>query len=183
MPPPEHAKWFAEEVQPHEPVLRAYLQARFPSLPDHDDLVQETYTRVLRVRAAGEIRSVRALLFATARNAAIDLFRRRRLAPLEVVTDPTTSCVLEEAPGVPEIVSQRQELAILADAVRALPERCRQVILLRYLDALSYKEIAERLGISTETVKTQLTRGLRACEDYFAARGLLKHKTREEASA
>ena len=37
MPPSEQALWFAEEVQPHEPALRAYLQARFPTLGDHDD--------------------------------------------------------------------------------------------------------------------------------------------------
>lgn len=45
----EQARWFSEHVQPHEPALRAYLSMRFPSLPDHDDLVQETYARLLRV--------------------------------------------------------------------------------------------------------------------------------------
>lgn len=45
----EQARWFSEHVQPHEPALRAYLSKRFPSLPDHDDLVQETYARLLRV--------------------------------------------------------------------------------------------------------------------------------------
>ncbi len=44
------SKWFAEDVKPYEPALRAYLLKRFPSLPDHDDVVQETYTRLLRAR-------------------------------------------------------------------------------------------------------------------------------------
>src|SRR5262245_32337048 len=131
MDPTDQARWFAEEVQPHEPALRAYLQARFPSLGDYDDLVQESYSRILRAHAAGPVRSVRAPLFTTARNAALDLFRRRRVAPLEVVTDFTDSCVLEEQPGVPEQVGRRQELEILAAAVRALPDRCREIILLR----------------------------------------------------
>lgn len=56
MPPTEQARWFAEEVYPHEPALRAYLQARFPTLGDHDDLVQETYTRLLRAQANGGAR-------------------------------------------------------------------------------------------------------------------------------
>jgi RNA polymerase sigma-70 factor (ECF subfamily) len=48
MPPIDQAQWFSEQVQPHEPALRAYLSKRFPALPDHDDLVQETYIRTLR---------------------------------------------------------------------------------------------------------------------------------------
>ena len=36
----EQTRWFSEQVQPHEPALRAYLSKRFPALPDHDDLVQ-----------------------------------------------------------------------------------------------------------------------------------------------
>jgi RNA polymerase sigma factor (sigma-70 family) len=182
--PPDQAQWFAAEVQPHEPALRAYLHARFPALGDHDDLVQESFTRVLRAHAAGPVRSAKALLFTTARNAALDLFRRRRAAPLEVVTDFADSCVLEERPGVPELVGRRQELEILAAAVRALPDRCREVMLLRYLDGLPYKEIAARLGISPETVKTQIATGTRRCAEHFAAHGLLAPDAAgEEATA
>jgi len=39
-------------VQPHETALRAFLVARFPALTDVDDLVQETFSRVLRAQAA-----------------------------------------------------------------------------------------------------------------------------------
>ena len=49
----EKARWFSEHVHPHEPALRAYLSKRFPALPDHDDLVQETYARILRVDDPG----------------------------------------------------------------------------------------------------------------------------------
>ena len=65
MPPSEPARlpasslsrWFAEEVQPHEPALRAYLQARFPTLGDYDDIVQESYVRLLKAQAAGQVQS------------------------------------------------------------------------------------------------------------------------------
>ena len=66
-----------EHVHPHEPALRAYLSKRFPALPDHDDLVQETYARILRVDDPGRLTHPKAFLFTTARNVAIDLFRRR----------------------------------------------------------------------------------------------------------
>jgi RNA polymerase sigma-70 factor (ECF subfamily) len=35
---PELARWFAEEIQPHESALRGFLHARFPTLVDIDDL-------------------------------------------------------------------------------------------------------------------------------------------------
>ena len=174
LPAPSLSRWFTEEVQPHEPALRAYLQARFPTLADHDDLVQETYTRLLRAQANGGVRYPKAFLFTAARNAAFDLFRRRGAKPTEAVTDLVELTVLEDIPGVGEQMDQSYELEVLADAVRALPDRCRQVIMLRYLDGLAYKEIAVQLGISTETVKVHMAKGMRRCAAFFAERGLLE---------
>ena len=174
LPAPSLSRWFTEEVQPHEPALRAYLQARFPTLGDQDDLVQETYTRLLRAQANGGVRYPKAFLFTAARNVAFDLFRRRGAKPTEAVTDLVELTVLEEMPGVGEQMDQSYELEVLADAVRALPDRCRQVIMLRYLDGLAYKEIGEQLGISAETVKVHMAKGMRRCAAFFAERGLLE---------
>ena len=81
MPPHEEARWFAEHVQPHEQAVRAYLASRFPSLQDQDDVVQESFSRVLRAQTkGGGIRYVRAFFFSTAHNVAVDLFRRRARA-------------------------------------------------------------------------------------------------------
>lgn len=170
----EISRWFECEVQPHEPALRAYLQARFPTLGEHDDLVQESYTRLLRERARGEVRHPRAFLFTAARNAAYDLFRRRGAKPTEAVTEAIELTALSEQPGTAEQFDQRLELEVLAEAVRALPERCRQVIMLRYLDNLTYKEIGVQLGISPETVKVHMAKGMRRCAAFFADRGLIE---------
>ena len=66
------ARWFAEEVQPHQGELHAFLHTRFPALTETDDLVQESYARLIRAREAGRISYVKAFLFTTARNLAID---------------------------------------------------------------------------------------------------------------
>lgn len=173
MPSTDQARWFAEEVQPHEPALRAYLQARFPELGDLDDIVQDSFTRVLKARATGGVRYPKALLFTTARNAALDCFRRRRAAPLHTVAEGAELTLLDDQPGPAELGEQAYRLEVLADAVRALPDRCRQVLMLRYLDGLAYKEIAAQLGISPETVKVHMAKGMRRCADFFTERGLL----------
>ena len=173
MPPSEQATWFSEHVLPNEPALRAYLHRRFPTLPDHDDLVQETYARLLREKAAGRLTHERAFLFTAARNAAIDLFRRRRTTPHETLDELADPALLEETPGVIESLDREQRLESLLEALVALPERCRQVMMLRHLDGLSYKEIAARLGISPETVKVHMIKGVKDCTRFLQQRGLL----------
>ncbi len=166
------AGWFARDVQPHEPSLRAWLRGKFPFLPDVDDIVQESYLRLIRARQAGKVGYAKAYLFTTARNFALDLFRRREVVAIESVADVAALPVLEESPGIADALGRQQELELLAAAVQALPDRCRQAMTLRLLYGLSHKEIAAELRISEHTVKAQLAKGMRRCADYFAARGI-----------
>jgi len=168
----EESRWFAEQVQLHEPALRAYLSRRFASLPDHDDLIQETYSRLLRAREAGRITHTRGFLFTAARNIAIDLIRRR-YSQLPASEEATLELPNEE-PGVQDQIDHELRLQILVEAIDALPERCREVMMLRYLDGFSYREIAERLGRSPETVKIHLVKGMRDCIRHFQQRGILQ---------
>ncbi|MGH7946751.1 MAG: RNA polymerase sigma factor [Opitutaceae bacterium] len=171
---PGAARWFTEEVRPHEPALRAYLRGRFPSLTDIDDLVQETYARIFRARRAGELKEVRPYLFATARNAAVDLCRRNKIratvAGSIAEIDPIS--VVEDRPDSAEIISHEQEIELLHDAIRALPNRCREVFTLRKLHGLSHRAIAEKLGISENTIEGQISIGLFRCRQYLAERGV-----------
>ena len=184
-PAMSNAEWFSEHVLPNEPALRAYLHRRFPTLPDHDDLVQETYARMLREKEAGRLTHERAFLFTAARNAAIDLFRRRRTTSHESLDDDKAAPValLEETPGVVESLDREQRLEALLAAIVALPERCRQVMMLRHLDGLSYKEIAARLEISPETVKVHMIKGVKDCTRFLQQRGLLGASATKERVA
>ncbi len=172
-PESEHARWFSEEVQPYESSLRSYLRNVFPSLTDIDDLVQESYARLIRAKDAGRISYAKAFLFATARNAALDLVRRRRVVSIESIGNLAELSVVEDRPDAADAANKQQELELLATAVRGLPERCRQVLTLRLLYGLSHKEIAVNLRISEHTVKAQLAKGTRRCAAFFEERGLL----------
>ena len=182
----EQARWFSEHVHPHEPALRAYLSKRFPSLPDHDDLVQESYARLMRVDDPSRLVHPKAFLFTTARNAAIDLFRRSKChlhAHLAEMDDLTELPLLDAPPTAFETLERRQRREALTEALRALPERCREVMLLRYLDGCSGKEIAVRLGISLGTVKGHLLTAVCDCARFFDARGLVEKAQGETRNA
>jgi RNA polymerase sigma-70 factor (ECF subfamily) len=157
-PEPDQACWFETEVQPHRPSLRAWLLARFPSLPDVDDVVQDAFARVLRAREAGPIRSTRALLFAIARNLALDAVRRQQVVRFEPITDSTDSSVLTDGADVVATVSKQQELELLTKAIQSLPTRCREILTLRTAYGCTQKEIARKLGVSDSTVEKQTAR-------------------------
>lgn len=169
---PDTERWFAEEVLPHGPVLRAWLRARFPSLTDPDNLVQETFARVLQAHANGPIVAAKAFLFMTARNLALDHVRRQNIVGIDALTETDALSVFDDRPGVSETVGRRQELELLTQAIQSLPERCRQVLTLRKIYGLPQKEIAAQLGISEHTVEAQVGNGMRRCAEFLAQHGL-----------
>lgn len=168
----EQARWFAEEVRPQELELRNWLRRRFPWLTDIDDLVQETYIRLVRAKRQGRIKHAKAYLFTTARNAALDQARRNRIAPIESVAEMESLGVLEGERDAIATITHREKLEILANAIESLPERCRLVVKLRKLQGLPYEEIAQRLGVSVHTVNAQLVKGMTLCRDYLRRHGL-----------
>ena len=170
---PRRDRWFAEQILPHEKMLRAWLRGAFPSLGDTDDLVQETYARVCRARDAGTaILNPKAFLFTTARHIAIDLVRHHRTAGEEPLTEIDESSVFADGPNAADLTAKNQELELLTQAIQSLPDRCRQVLTLRKIYGLSQKEIAAELGISEHTVEAQVGIGMHRCADYLSRRGL-----------
>lgn len=176
MPPqnPEQARWFVDEVLPHEPKLRAWLRARFPSLLDADDIVQESFSRLVRAHESGPVACPRAYLFVTARNLALNHLRHQRVDRPDGLTETDPLGVLDDSPAVPESVARAEEFHILTQAIQSLPERCRQIVTLRKIYGLSQKEVAVQLGISEHTVEAQGAIGLRKCIEHFSRHGYVR---------
>lgn len=160
------------EVLECEGLLRALLFRYVRNAADIDELLQETYARVLSTRAESdvEIRSVRAFALTVARNLALDWLRHRDVVPIDLVADIAALDVLDEGAQVEEIVNAHQELALLAECVAELPERSRQALTLRRVYGLSQREIADRMNIKESTVEQLLARAIRRCADTLFAR-------------
>lgn len=171
--PPDLEGWYREHVLVHERALRAYLRRAFPIVTDVDNVVQETFARVLEARRNGELENVRGYLFATARNQALALMRRREIVSIDSVAEMEALDISADEPGVPEKVGLRFDLELLREAMASLPDRCRAVLRLRKIEGLSQREIAARLEISEHTVEVQVANGMRRCAQFFRERGAL----------
>lgn len=182
MPPQNYeiSTWFENEVRINEPALRAFLVSRIPENVELDDVIQETYARIVKVKTAKTVDSPRGLLFSIARNVTKDLFRKKYVSKtvslgemevLDVFKDSESTIVAD--------LERTDEIQILQDAIRELPPKCRRIFLLRNYENLSYKEISRKLNVSTKTVEAQLVIGIKKCRKYFETRGLLKPGNQE----
>ena len=169
----DQQRWFLREVLPHEPGLRAWLARHHaPLKADLDDVVQESYLRLLRAEAAGPIRCARTYLFGIARYVALELHRRRRRFHETPVNDLPGHDTIAADADIVALVTHRQEIALTVEAIQQLPGRCRQVVTLHTIDGLSYGEIAARLGIAEETVRVQMARAVKKCASFLRSRRL-----------
>ncbi len=173
MPPEysEQSRWYAEHIEPLEPQIRHWLKSRYGSQCDVDDVVQEALLKVLKARERAELRSPKAYFFAVARNAAVDSLRKAKVAVTESLVDEEALEIVDDEEAIDEVVARNHELEILTQAIQSLPERCRRVFTLSKVYGMSYDDIARDMGISFNTVSSQIAIGLSKCTAYMRRHG------------
>ena len=155
----ERALWLSRHVLKHEPALRAWLGRRRIAGLEIDDIVQETYARLITVDSVAGIGNVKNYMFQTAYSVLVSHVRRAKIVAFETVTDleqlgSTQDCSPEEQ------VIDRDELNRLARAVATLPGKVRDVFVLRRVNGLSQRDVARELGLSESTVEKHMSRSI-----------------------
>ncbi len=167
----EITDWFLNEVQVNEPALRAYLNKEESEPADVDDIMQETYRRIIEVKKKQPIKSTKGLLITIAKNVSRDRVRKKYASKKFSVAYANELSDLDKDKQPLDNLVRSDDISMLESAIRSLPPRCRKVMVLRTFKGLSYKEIAEELGVSVSTVETQLARGLHRCRKFFKRNG------------
>lgn len=152
---------FAEVVLPH--LDDAYALARWlsGSSADAEDIVQEACLRALKGldRYAGG--DARAWLLAITRNSTFTWLARKN--PKAMVTTLDDDAPADDAATPEEALIAKSDAAALEAAIAALPALFKETFVLREINGLSYRDIAELTGAPVGTVMSRLAR----------ARGLL----------
>jgi RNA polymerase sigma-70 factor (ECF subfamily) len=166
-PPPSSA--FDQVVLPH--LDAAYNLARWLTRNGHDaeDVVQEAFLRALRFFGGFHGGNARAWLLAIVRNACYDWLRRNR--PSEVsapIDEEVHSSAVDPDPTPEDLLIAQAGRHRLRDALEALPVAWREVLVLRELEGLSYREIADVAGIRMGTVMSRLARARAGLQQQLA---------------
>lgn len=152
---------FEKVVLPH--LDAAYNLARWLTRNDHDaqDLVQMSFVRAVRFFDGYQGGNARAWLLTIVRNTFYTSLRDSE--PESIDFDETMHSNEELSPHVhcsPEDqASSRDASRLVNQALERLPNAFREIVILKELDGLSYKEIAELAGIPLGTVMSRLARG------------------------
>ncbi|TPQ29218.1 sigma-70 family RNA polymerase sigma factor [Methylomonas sp. EFPC3] len=148
----------------HKEAIVHFLLQRVKCPDTAQDLSQETYLRLLRKDGLVHTDNLSGYLFRTAERLAIDFVRhnQRHSARQEPLAEDAL-CPLPQ-PEDAAIVTQRYRRVL--EAIAALPAQCRHILLLRKVDELGYREIADRLGVSEKTVQRQLVKAMLHCHQY-----------------
>lgn len=179
--PPPSDRSFAGLYRRTLTPLRQHLARILGNSVEAQDVAHDAYLRVYPVVEKQQAQKPEALLYTTARRLAFNRLKRRRIVPF-LPEPPADDTLPATTPGVAQQVMARQELQQLEQAIAALPEGCRTVLLLRKIELLSHQEIADRLGIAISTVEKQHARALRLLKAALATPAPSAHASRTEAS-
>lgn len=148
---------FEETVLPHLDAAFNYARWLTRSDSDAEEIVQEAYLRALRFFGSLRNGDARPWLFAIVRNA---WFARgpRKGAGADVPFDEATVNPRDDRLDPEALVMQRQTVERVRDAIDGLPVEFREVIVLRELEGMSYKEIAAVASVPIGTVMSRLAR-------------------------
>src|SRR5580658_1681695 len=150
---------FDQVVLPH--LDAAYNLARWLVRNPHDaeDIVQEAFLRAFKFFGGYQRGDARAWVLKIVRNTSYSFLEKNRLAHLAEEFDEKIHTASTEQPGAEAALLQSADSRMLREALDELPVNFREVLVLRELEGMSYKEIAEVMGVPIGTVMSGLARG------------------------
>lgn len=158
-----------------DPLLVSWLTKKLGDSHAARDIAQDAYLRVWRFAHEAKIEDPRALIFKAAANLAANEFKARRRiraaradAPASKRPDPAES-VATEAPSPERAECARQDLEECRKVIAALPDRARRAFVMSRFEELTYREIADRLGVSESSVEKYIILALKNLRNSPAA--------------
>jgi len=165
---------FEQSVLPH--LDAAYNLARWLTRNEHDaeDMAQESYLRAFKFFDGFHGTDARAWLLAIVRNTCYTWLQQNRGRETMASFDEEIHTIENEASNPAKLVLKSDDREMLKQALEELPVEFREVVVLRDLEELSYKQVAEIANIPLGTVMSRLARARERLKRLLCAR--LKEK-------
>jgi len=149
---------FEQNILPH--LDAAYNLARWLTRNEHDaeDMAQESYLRAFKFFEGFHGTDARAWLLAIVRNTCYTWLQQNRGRATMASFDEEIHTIENEASNPARLVLKSDDREVLKEALEELPVEFREVVVLRDLEELSYKQVAEIANIPLGTVMSRLAR-------------------------
>ena len=154
----------AQELLPHEPIVRAMLRKMRAAPEEIDEVIQDCYCRFAMLETVEHIEQPRAYFKVTARHLLGRRMQRARVVPFDAYND-MTMFIDEDTPSQERELSGRSDYAMLLKLMMKLPDRCRKIVELRKIKGLSQKAIAAELGMTEKAVEKQVWLGVKTLRE------------------
>lgn len=146
-----------------ERYTRVLLRHAFRLLSDHEethDVVQDVFLQLWQKREDLSFKtSLSAYLYASVRNKIFNLLSHRKV--ILRYAESISSFMVEGYNIIEDQIREKELASIIEKEVNALPPKMREVFLLNKKEGLNYREISERLNISSETAKQQVYKAMK----------------------
>lgn len=139
--------------------VRHYVARIVRDRGDGEDIVQNAFVRTWRAICLGSVRSPRAVLYRTARNLALNHLRDGRVRDSDARRAALSDVFDHETPNAEEVHIADEDAVACRRLLDGLPPRCREALILKIVDELSYAEMASRMHLSISTIEKHVSRG------------------------
>jgi RNA polymerase sigma factor (sigma-70 family) len=173
----------AELFREHNRVLVSYLTSRLRSEQEAKEVAQEAYIRLLQLREPGAPVVLRAYLFKTATNLAIDRLRHRQVQQRSAEKPELMGKLHSVGAGLDDParqVSAREQAQLLLGFLQELPIKCQEAMTLHRFEGYSQRDAATRLNISERMVRRYVTYAMVYC--HLRLEGLAIEQVRQRVT-
>jgi RNA polymerase sigma-70 factor (ECF subfamily) len=163
---------FRRLCEQHQNRIFTFTRYYLGNREDAEDVTQEVLLRLWEHGRQVPEPELPAWLTRVARNACVDVLRKRRTYPAAVGSDPGALVgAAARGPGPDSLAEASQFGQHLERALQLLPEAQRAVLVLREVQGMKYEEISESVGLPVNTVKVYLHRGRQALRGHLQGMG------------
>jgi len=155
---------FAQIFHKHKPPVYRYLSTKLPSRQDAEDALSTTFLRLWNYTTTAQVDHVGSLAITIARGVVADFYRSRKK---ETSLDESNKEVADTT-NTEEELMVRSDISLVKKILPKLKSEYQEIVILRYLEGLSTKEVAHYLEKSESAIRVGLHRALKELRALFS---------------
>lgn len=170
---------FIKAYDEHVDALFRYASFNVRDRETAKDIVQETFTKTWSYIAGGnQVDNLRAFLYKTLKNLIIDYYRLKKPISLDTLAEEEN---FDPAAPVEVSIEEESDSKIAFGLLNSIPRQYKEIVLMRCVEGLSFREIAEITSEEENTVAVRFHRALKKLRDIFnrqpRSRGIIEDET------